>query len=94
MVIDPRKIDTARTASEILHSIPKVKISSNLDEKWWDSRRNFEEGIDYYLEKGKIIYTEHYLKKRGTCCGSGCRHCPFNTAHTKVNKNLREDLEK
>jgi len=55
---------------------------------------SFEEGIDYYLEKGKIIYTEHYLKKRGICCGSGCRHCPFNPAHTKANKNLREDLKK
>ena len=42
VVIDPRKIDTARTASEILHSIPKVKISNNLDENWWESWRNFE----------------------------------------------------
>jgi len=26
---------------------------------------SFEEGKDYYLEKGKIVYTEEYLKKRG-----------------------------
>ncbi len=57
----------------------------------------FEKGIDYYLENGKIIYTEQYLKRRGTCCGSGdkaCRHCPFDPTHTKGNKNLREDLGK
>jgi len=54
----------------------------------------FEEGVDYYLEKGKIIYTEKYLKKRGTCCGNGCRHCPFDPAHTKGNKNLKENIEK
>jgi hypothetical protein len=51
---------------------------------------SFEEGKDYYLEKGKIIYTEHYLKKRKTCCGSGCRHCPFDPAHMKGNKKIKE----
>ena len=50
VVIDPRKIDTARTASEILHSIPKVKISSNLDENWWESWRNFESLAKQALE--------------------------------------------
>jgi len=57
---------------------------------------SFEEGIDYYLEKGKIVYTENYLKKRGTCCGSdnGCRHCPFNPTNSKGNKNLKENINK
>lgn len=50
----------------------------------------FEQGKDYYLEKGNIIMTESYLKKRGTCCGSGCRHCPFDPYHTKGNKELKE----
>jgi len=54
---------------------------------------SFEEGKDYYLEKGKIIYTEHYLKKRGTCCGSGCRHCVFDPPYTKGNKVLKENEE-
>jgi len=50
----------------------------------------FEEGKDYYLEKGQIIMTERYLVKRGTCCGSGCRHCPFEPMHTKGTKEIRE----
>jgi hypothetical protein len=50
----------------------------------------FEEGKDYYLENGKIIYTESYLKRRSICCGSGCRHCPFDPIHTKGNKNLKK----
>jgi hypothetical protein len=56
----------------------------------------FEEGKDYYLEKGKIVYTEEYLKRRGTCCGSGngCRHCPFEPMYTKGSKIIREDLGK
>jgi hypothetical protein len=35
------------------------------------------EGIDYYFEKGYWVLTEHFLRKRGYCCGSGCRHCPY-----------------
>ncbi|MBN8676735.1 MAG: hypothetical protein J0M29_00840 [Chitinophagales bacterium] len=35
------------------------------------------EGVDYYQEKGCWVFTEHYLLKRGQCCGSGCRHCPY-----------------
>ena len=53
------------------------------------SEFKFEQGKDYYLEKGSIIMTEEYLKKRGTCCGSGCRHCPFWPMYTKGNKDLR-----
>ncbi len=36
-----------------------------------------EEGVDYYLENGNIVFTEEYHKKRGYCCESNCRHCPY-----------------
>ncbi|WP_420385364.1 DUF5522 domain-containing protein [Roseivirga sp.] len=33
---------------------------------------------DYYLdENGLLVFTAHYLKKRGYCCKNGCRHCPY-----------------
>lgn len=33
---------------------------------------------DYYIDDdGKLVFTEHYLKKRGYCCQNGCRHCPY-----------------
>lgn len=36
------------------------------------------EGIDYYLnEDGFMVFTAHYLSRRGFCCESGCRHCPY-----------------
>jgi hypothetical protein len=35
------------------------------------------EGEDYYLENGKYVFTAHFLLKRGYCCESGCRHCPY-----------------
>ena len=36
-----------------------------------------EEG-DYYLSpEGYKVFTEQYHLKRGYCCESGCRHCPY-----------------
>lgn len=32
---------------------------------------------DYYYEGEYLIFTAAYHLKRGTCCGSGCRHCPW-----------------
>jgi len=34
-------------------------------------------GVDYYLENGNCVFTAHYHLKRGYCCNSGCRHCPY-----------------
>lgn len=35
------------------------------------------EGRDYYVENGLWVFTEEYLQRRGACCESGCRHCPY-----------------
>ena len=35
------------------------------------------EGVDYDLETGRGVFTEKYLRERGHCCESGCRHCPY-----------------
>ncbi len=36
-----------------------------------------EEGKDFYYEGEFIVFTEDYLRRRGYCCESGCRHCPY-----------------
>ncbi len=36
-----------------------------------------EEGIDYYYEGRFMVFTEKFLRERGYCCESGCRHCPY-----------------
>jgi hypothetical protein len=28
-------------------------------------------------DTGLFVMTEAYLRERGTCCDSGCRHCPY-----------------
>ena len=35
------------------------------------------EGSDYYMEDGFVVFTAIYLNRRGYCCESGCRHCPY-----------------
>ena len=45
--------------------------------------RKLVEGVDYYFENGLMVFTEYYLRERGYCCTSGCRHCPYGFA--KIN---------
>jgi hypothetical protein len=35
------------------------------------------EGVDYYLENGRLVLTASYHARRGYCCNSKCRHCPY-----------------
>jgi len=51
-------------------TLMKTKTEESKTEK-------FVEGIDYYFEDGLMVLTEHFLKKRGYCCGNDCRHCPY-----------------
>ncbi len=47
---------------------------------------------DYYVEAhGQLVFTAFYLLKRGYCCRTGCRHCPygFRTDHEKNDKEKR-----
>ena len=38
----------------------------------------FVEDVDYYFDDaGLMILTGHFLRRRGYCCGNGCRHCPY-----------------
>jgi hypothetical protein len=35
------------------------------------------EGVHFYREGPYFVFTELYLRERGYCCESGCRHCPY-----------------
>ena len=42
------------------------------------TEKKLVEGVDYYInEEGLFVFTAKYLKERGYCCGSGCKHCPY-----------------
>lgn len=48
---------------------------------------------DYYLtEEGFIVFTEAYHLKRGYCCQSNCRHCPYkNKNQKKTDEVIKKD---
>ena len=44
---------------------------------------------DFYWEEGRMVLTESYHQRRGSCCGNGCRHCPYEPRHKKGEKTLK-----
>ncbi len=55
----------------------------------------------YYNEQGYKVFTEAYHLKRGYCCQSGCKHCPYgydkNTGTIKKeikSENTRKKIDK
>ena len=42
-------------------------------------RAALRDGADTYVDpvSGLVVLTAAYLARRGTCCESGCRHCPY-----------------
>jgi Family of unknown function (DUF5522) len=46
------------------------------------------QGEDYYLENGNWVFTAKFLLRRGYCCRSGCRHCPYGFVKEDRKSNL------
>lgn len=72
----PRKplgVKYLKTIRIISHKVVKfVAMNNALDPN------NLKEGEDfYYTPEGYKCFTEKYHLKRGYCCKSGCRHCPY-----------------
>lgn len=44
------------------------------------SAESLIEGEDFYFEGAYVVFTEAYHLKRGECCNSGCRHCPYRNS--------------
>jgi len=42
-----------------------------------------KEGVHYYMEDELMVFTETYHRARGHCCGSVCRHCPFDYVNVR-----------
>jgi hypothetical protein len=58
--------------SKCLNLLMKYPWQSN------PSNENPKEVEDYYITpEGYKCFTEKYHLKRGYCCKSGCRHCPY-----------------
>jgi hypothetical protein len=51
--------------------------------------RELIEGVDYYVENGLFVFTAAYLRERGYCCTSGCRHCPYGFQQEPLEQSER-----
>lgn len=51
-------------------------------------KRVLVENEDFYYDKGRKVFTEKYLLKKGKCCHYGCRHCPWK----KIDNCLWENM--
>ena len=43
-----------------------------------ENLNQLEEDDFYLTSKGYKVFTKKYHLKRGYCCKSNCRHCPFD----------------
>jgi iron complex transport system substrate-binding protein len=79
----PRVIEGAELLAQIIHPelFPGISIldhSSSFQQVDVRLLQGFlEESKDYTVEGGVMVFTSSYLKRRGYCCESGCRHCPY-----------------
>ena len=58
-----------------------------------DSDSRLTEGRDYYSEGAVIVFTARYLLRRGYCCESGCRHCPYRNVTVSGPSLIRQVKE-
>ena len=49
-----------------------------------DAAQTMLEGEDYYMDGPYLVFTEAYHLKRGYCCNSGCRHCPWRLSVDEI----------
>ena len=54
-----------------------------------EPQKSIPQQADWYVENGLLVYTAAYHIKRGHCCGSGCRHCPYEPRHVEGNTKVR-----
>ena len=57
-----------------------------------EKAKKFVENVDYYFENGLMVLTAEFLLKRGYCCGSGCRHCPYPKDEQDQSRNSSSSL--
>lgn len=43
-------------------------------------RLGYQMGDFYFTPEDYVVWTEQYHRRRGYCCQSGCRHCPYGNS--------------
>ncbi|USH04135.1 hypothetical protein K6Q96_10785 [Grimontia kaedaensis] len=56
--------------------------------KPYREQKELVEGLDYTIERGFYVFSAWYHLRRGSCCGNGCRHCPYGKAEPSGYNNV------
>ncbi|HEX2270491.1 MAG TPA: ABC transporter substrate-binding protein [Pyrinomonadaceae bacterium] len=78
----PRVVEGAELLAHLIHpelfdNVPEVFANAFQRVDIDLLRGILVEGRDYTLENGATVFTSSYLQRRGYCCSSGCRNCPY-----------------
>ena len=56
--------------------------------------KSYKENIHYYKDGDRVVFTALFHIQRGSCCGNGCKHCPYNPKYQKGRVVLAEKFSK
>jgi len=56
--------------------------------------KSYKENIHYYKLGDRVVFTALFHIQRGSCCGNGCKHCPYDPKYQKGNVVLAEKFSK
>ena len=54
----------------------------------------FIEGIHYTMDGSRVVFTALFHIQRGSCCGNGCKNCPYDPQHKKGNVVMSKEFLK
>ena len=67
------------TQEKIIQTLNSLNLQESiLVAKNYQDHEKLIEGIDYFVEHERYVFTKWYHLKRGICCQNGCRHCPYS----------------
>jgi 2-iminoacetate synthase ThiH len=71
-------------------------VSGGCDVESFKTKPPLVEGEDFYREGAYVVFTATYHLRRGYCCESGCRHCPYrveaeDAADVKKKTELKDE---
>jgi len=56
--------------------------------------KSYKENIHYYKLGDRVVFTALFHIERGSCCGNGCKHCPYEPKYQKGRVVLAEKFIK
>jgi hypothetical protein len=83
--LDETAVRRVECAASLARSAPRLISTVPIEEP----EKTVPEEPLAYLEGGLLVYTAAYHLKRGHCCGSGCRHCPYAPRHVEGSTEVR-----